>query len=336
MDAESKVPTKGELKNTDDRVTKHRFYKSKKFWSITIVIALILLMLGTGIWYWRRVTYTHRMISESWHALILQSNKTTTLTDKVVDSESLNDASKQLHELDNEIKDKQYLAGQVPTWLNDKKSLEEFKKFLASFEVYTALAAKDSDDITALKDEDLDKLITASATVKKAAEDTQKTFAFLSESFPPEIFALKDDLERYKKSQDELKAQEDAAKSKQAQAAQKEANDKAEVEANVGKFMDGFIAADAAKMRRYMTDAYAKEYNFGNLSDQSRQYNYPASYRIIDIKKDGNNYVVKINVLYKPKDNNGGQYTSGVEYTLAYDNSSDRWLINNEKQGGGY
>ena len=118
MDAESKVPTKGELKNTDDRVTKHRFYKSKKFWSITIVIALILLMLGTGIWYWRRVTYTHRMISESWHALILQSNKTTTLTDKVVDSESLNDASKQLHELDNEIKDKQSKLKNSTEWID--------------------------------------------------------------------------------------------------------------------------------------------------------------------------------------------------------------------------
>lgn len=336
MDAEIKTPENSESKNNNSSPSKSKFYKKKKFWLIFSMVAVVLLAIGIGLWYWRRVTYTHRMISESWHALILQSNKTTTLTDKIVNSESLNDASKQLHELENEVKDKQYLADQVPTWLNDKKSLEEFKKFLASLEAYTALAAKDSDDIAALKEEDFDKLVTASAAAKKVAEDTKKDFTYLSENFPSEIFAIKDDLERYKKTQDEVKAQEVAAKSRQAQAVQKDADNKAEVEANVGKFMDGFIAADAAKMRRYMTDAYTKEYNFGNLSDQARQYNYPASYRIIDIKKDGSNYVVKINVLYKPKDNNGGQYTTGVEYTLIYDNIIDRWLINTEKQGGGY
>ncbi len=336
MDLSSRVPEKSELKNNNNSPLKSKFYQSKKFWLVFSLVAVVLLVAGIGLWYQRRVTYTHQMISESWHALNLQSNKTITLTDKISDSISLNDASKQLHELNNEIKDKQYLAGQVPTWLNDKKSLEKFEKFLVSFEAYTALAAKDSDDIAALKEEDFDKLVTASAAAKKSAEDTKKEFTYLSESFPPEIFAIKDDLERYKKNQDEIKAKEDVARSKQAQAVQQDADDKAEVEANVGKFMSGFIAADAAKMRRYMTDAYSKEYNFGNLSDQARQYNYPASYRVIDIKKDENNYVVKVNVLYKPKDNNGSQYTSGVEYTLIDDKNFDRWLINTEKQGGGY
>lgn len=313
-----------------------KFYKSKKFWLIAALVGLLLAAIATALWYWRRVSYTHRMISESWHALVLQSNKTVTLTDKINDSETLNDASKQLHELENEVKDKQYLAGQVPKWLNDKNKLEDFEKFLDVYLAYVALSAKYSDDIATLKNEDFDKLVSASAAAKTSAEDTKKQLVFLSENFPPEIFALKDDLERYKKLEEGVKAEADAAKSKQAQAAQKDADDKAEVEANAGRFMDGFIAADAAKMRRYMTDAYAKEYNFSNLSDQSRQYSYPASYRIIEVKKEGDKYVVKINVLYKPRDNNGSQYTSGVEYTMIYDKNSERWLINTEKQGGGY
>lgn len=316
--------------------TATKFYKSKKFWLITVVIALLLAMIGGALWYWRRLSYTHRMISEGWHALVLQSDKSVALTDKINDGETLNDASKQLHELESEVKDKQYLAGQVPQWLNDKNSLEAFKKFLDAYAAYVILAAKDSDDVVTLKEDDFDKLVAASAAAKKSAEDTKKQLVFLHEDFPPEVFAMKDDLERYKKTVDDAKAQADAVKSKQAQAVQKDADDKAEVEVNIGKFMDGFIAADAGKMRRYMTDAYAKEYNFGNLSDQSRQYSYPASYRIIESKKEGDKYVVKVNVLYKPRDNNGGQYTAGVEYTLIYDKNFGRWLINTEKQGSGY
>lgn len=321
---------------SDKSITKPKFYKSKKFWLITALILVAVGVLAISLWYWRRISYTHRMISESWHALVMQSEKTVTLTDKITDSETLNDASKQLHELNNEVKDKQYIANQVPTWLNDKEGIEDFKKFLITYEAYTALAAKNSDDITTLKDEDLDKLVAVAATAKKSAEDTKKQFVFLNESLPLEVFAFKDDFERYKKILDKAKAEQLAAQSKQAQDAQKDADDKEAVEINVGRFLDGFVAGDATKMRRYMTEAFAKEYNFGNLSDEARKYNYPASYRIIEVKKDGDKYVVKVNVLYKPRDNNGGQYTAGMEYSLIYNSSTKSWLINTEKQGGSY
>ena len=76
-------------------------------------------------------------------------------------------------------------------------------------------------------------------------------------------------------------------------------------------------------------DRFQGEYNFNQLTPEQRQYQYPSSFRIINVNKQSDGtYKAQVNVLNKYTDN-PNQYTQGYEYSLI--SQSSKWLINNEK-----
>ena len=57
-------------------------------------------------------------------------------------------------------------------------------------------------------------------------------------------------------------------------------------------------------------------------------------FRIISVaKQQDGTYKAQVNVLFKYTDN-PNQYTQGYEYSII--NQSSKWLLNNEKVGGGF
>lgn len=309
---------------------KKKWFARPGVWVIIIAAVICLAGVATYGWYLRRAGYTKKMVSEGWHEISQQADKTVVLLNKSDSATTLGEASRELHSLDGLVRDKKYYASQVPTWLNDKAAIDQYKSFLDKYGAYATMAASQSDDVTILHDDDFHALDDASATAKTASEDLTKQFSDLTESMPEDIYKVREVLERVQQKEATKKEAEAKTKSDLQKKAEKDQLDAATVEANVSKFMDGFISADKEKMKRYMTAAYEKEYDFNQISAESRQYSYPASFRITDSKKDGSNYKVSVNVIYKYRDSQS-QYTSTTEYTVIYSSQYNTWLINSQK-----
>lgn len=322
------MPSDNAAKNTHE--TKKKWYKRGKVWAIIIITAAVVAGLSTYGWYLRRAGYTRQMVSEGWHEVALQADKTVVLLHKANDITTLGEASRELHALDGMVRDKQFYVSRVPSWLNDQALLASYTKFLREYGTYVALAASQSDDVTVLQSSDYSTLADAGSVAKLAANDLTQANTTLTEKMPSDIYEVAQTLEKIAQKADAAKKAEAKAKKDQQQQANKDELDVVTVEANISKFMDGFISADKEKMKRYMTEAYEKEFDFEQISTTSREYSYPASFRVTDNKKEGENYKTSINVIYKYRDT-PSQYTSSIEYTVIYDKQYSTWLINSQR-----
>ncbi len=324
------MPPETEVKNPPQ--VKLKFYKSKKFKWLLIIIAIVMIVGGAGLfgWYRVRAASTKKTIQSGLHELVQQSDKVTSYQKDNPTPADLGDFSSQLRNLEQLVKDKKYQVSQLSRRLNNTTAITAFEDFLNRLGEYANKASGLSEDLKAVEGTDLDDLEKLAEATKSAAEQIKAELK-LNESLPAAIFDTPNFISDI---HDKLLQQE----SELAKAAEKAAQDKQAVEDNVSKFMQAFIGGDATQMKRYMTDAYVKEYDFNQLSADSRQYFYPDSFRIVETKQEDDRYDVKVNTVNINKQDTKNKYTNGVIYVVIFDKGYNKWLINLQEfnQGGGY
>lgn len=331
---ETTEPVAAPQDNEQPKKSLKRHLNKRNAW---IAGGLILLLVLGGLLYWRsrRMGYAKQFTIEGWHAVSTQSDDIVGITKGDPSLEKTSTLSTSLRKLNGTMKDQKINLTLIPLLLNDRRALTSYKAFVDKMGSYTARVASMSDDITAITDEDITTAQDLSNQAKDQTTTTKKDLAYLDESINAELFKVDEYLESLKKLSDESKAKVAAEAKSKKQQAEQDALDKQLVELSITGFMDGFVAGDATKMKRYMTAAFIGEYNFGQLSADNRKYNYPASYRLVsNTKNDATTYTVQVNVLYKYKSSESdvtNQYTSAYTYTVVYVASVGRWLVNTEK-----
>ncbi len=298
---------------------------------------LIVLVIVGGLLFWRnrRMGYTKQFTIESWHAVSTQSDDIAGVTKGDPSLDKTSTLAADLRKIDGTMKDQKISLTLIPLLFNDQRAINSYKDFVSKLGAYTSQVAGMSDDVAAISDEDLSQAKSLAAAAKDQASTTKSQLTYLSETVNPALFTVGDYLGSLKKLSDEAKAKVLAEAKTKKQQTEQDALDKQLVESSITGFMDGYISGDATKMKRYMTPAFVTEYNFAQLSADSRQYTYPASYRLVSNTKSGDaGYVAQVNVLNKYKNtetNATNQYTANFTYTVVYVSSSGRWLINTEK-----
>ncbi len=298
---------------------------------------LILLLIIGGLLFWRnrRMSYTKQFTIEGWHDVTVQSDEIAGITKGDASLEKTSVLATSLRKLDSTMKDQKISLSLIPLLLNDKRAIDSYGAFVTKMGSYSSQIAGMSDDITAITEDDLAKAQKLSNEAADQTAKTKKDLTYLTEDVNQALFNVDEYLESLKKLSDEAKAKAAAEIKTKKQQAEQDVLDKQLVESSITGFMDGYISGDATKMKRYMTPAFASEYNFSQISADSRKYTYPASYRVVSNTKSGDaGYVVQVNVLNKYKNsetNTTDQYTTSFTYTVVYVSSSGRWLINTEK-----
>ncbi len=310
---------------------KKKFYKRAWFW---VVIVAAVILIGLGIFFGIRISQQNKnkqIISQGWHDLVLESNTVAALGDKVTNQETFNAYSTELHKLDNMVDDKEFAAQKLA---GNYQDVQQYKTFLTDFNRYTTDGARYSDDVINFSDSDNTALTDLSKIAKDSANTLKNNTKYLTDDMPPKIFEIQNVLFTQKTN---LTNQAASAAAKQAQTqaqAAADAKNLATVQANTNSFQNAYIAGNAAQMRQYMTQAFQNEYDFNQLTPESRQYTYPVSFRIIStVKNADGTYTVKVNMLYK-NHSDSSQYTVGQE--LSFVNVSGAWLVNTLKEGSGY
>ncbi len=306
------------------------WYKNPWFWVGIVAATIGIISITLGLIYRSNVLKTNQAISDGWFDITTQSQEVVVLQDKLNQTKDYNGYSTQLHTLQTAVSNRKYTASKLPTWLNNKASLDRYTNFLSSFDTYISKAASLSDDPGKISTDDLSKLTDNSKLAEAATSNLKNNTSFLQQDMPQGIFDVPSTLQKVTETIAASQAKTQAEKQAAANAAAKDAADQQAVTTSVTTFQNGFVAGNAAAMRPVMTSGFQNEYNFNQLNPDQRQYQYPASFRIISVSKqtDGT-YKASVNVLFKYTDN-PNQYTQGYEYSVI--SSSGKWLLNNEKQ----
>lgn len=325
-------PEQAQVQEVQD-VPKKKFYKRAWFW-LLIAIGIITIIGGIflGI-YFSNQSKNKQVISQGWHDIIQQSNNVNNLASKIESKENYDSYSSELQELNTTVSDKKFNAQRLKYKAQDA---QRYDKFLNDFGKYTDESVKYAGNINDFNEDNADSLNDLSGIAKNSVNDLKNNTSYLTESMPEEIFSIAKTLSDANKT---LLTKELATKAKllaEQAASAKDAADKKAVETTVGNYLNAFIASNASTMRRYMTEAFQKEYDFNQLTPDSRQYSYPASFRILTNQKvDGVRYKVQANVVYKLRDGSG-QYTVGNEMAIIYKTDSATWLVDSIKEGSSF
>lgn len=328
-DQQHSKPDKEALEQTDEK-PKKKLYKRVWFWILMVLgVAAIAGGIFLGI-YFSNQSKNKQVISQGWHDIVQQSNAVDELAQKIDSKESYDKYSTELNRLKTIVSDKEFNAQKLKYKAQDA---QRYDIFLADFGSYTTESAKYASNINDFTDDNADSLNDLANSAKDASNNLKNNTPYLTESMPEAIFNIAKTLTEANRV---LLTKELATKAKQLAdqaASAKDAADKKAVEATAGNYLNAYIAGNAATMRRYMTEAFQKEYDFNQLTPESRLYSYPASFRILTNQKiDNEKYKVQANVVFKLRDGSG-QYTVGNEMSIVYNAASSAWLVDSVKEG---
>ncbi len=313
-----------------EELPKKKIYKKFWFWILVILgVATIAGGVFLGV-YFTNQSSNKQVITQGWHDIVQQSNAVDALAQKIDSKETYESYNAELQKLKVIVSDKEIDAQKLKFKAQDA---QRYDIFLADFGNYVAEGAKYASNINDFSEDNADSLNDLSNTAKESTDDLKNNTPYLTETMPDGVFNIPKTLTEANRV---LLTKELATKAKQAAdqaASAKDAADKKAVEAVVGNYLNAYIAGNAATMRRYMTEAFQKEYDFNQLTPESRQYSYPATFRILTNEKiDSAKYKVQANVVHKLRDGSG-QYTVGNEMSIVYNAASSTWLVDSVKEG---
>lgn len=310
--------------------TKKIWYKNPWLWAGIAAATIGVVSITLGLIYRSNVLKTNQSITDGWVDITTQANQVVVLQNRLSQSKDYNAYSIQLHSMDNAINNRKFASDNLPTWLNNTAELNRYKDFLGQYSTYIGKSASLSDTPDKISSSDITSLGDNSKAAQSAAETLKGNSSFLQAPMPDDIYKIPTALQSVTDTLANTQKQSAADKQAAANATAQDAANLAAVNTSVTTFQNGFVAGNASAMRPVMTSGFQNEYNFNQLGPDQRQYQYPASFRIISTAKqvDGT-YKSQINVIFRYHDSSD-QYTQGYEYSVI--NSGGKWLLNNEKQ----
>ena len=310
-----------------------KIYKKAWFW---IVLILSLTIAGLAVFagiYLSAQSRNRQAVSDGWFLLIEKNKTLKDLGLKVDSQETFAPYATELSKLNTSIDDKKRVAQSLKYKGQDVK---RYENFLNEYGKYVSQSIDYANKIEDYSEEKNTKLKLLSESAKGAANELKSNTKYLKEDLPVGTFAIQETLYEANKAIVTSQLTTKAKQVAQEAATAKDIADKKAVENTAGNFLNAYLSGSAPLLRQYMTEAYQKEYDFNQLTYESRKVSYPASFRILTNQKiEDGKYKVQANVLFKFRDGSG-QYTVGYEMNIVYDSASSKWLVNSIKEGSSF
>jgi hypothetical protein len=308
-------------------------YKKAWFWiGLFISVSVIIMAIFVAL-YFGAQSKNRQIISKGWFEIVEKNKTLSQLAEKIESQETYDSYNSELKKLSVLVDENKFASQKLQYKQIDAK---KYDNFINEYQKYTNQSIFYSDRIKEYTDSDKEKLKVLSEPAKATAADLKNEAKYLKDEMPSSTFGIQDILFEANKV---ILTSELSAKTKlltEQAATAKDNLDKKSAENTAGNFLNAFLAGNAPLMRQYMTEAYQKEYDFNQLSPESRTTTYPASFRILNNQKlEDGKYKVQANVLFKFRDGSS-QYIVGYEMNVIYDSNQSKWLINSSKEGSSF
>lgn len=310
------------------------WYKRPKVWGIISGVTLLIVavsVLGYGL---RNRQLAQDYMTTDWRKLASSADRVASSSQQA-NYDSYGDVATSLSNMQDKLDDSSDQLAKIPRFMVDKAALNQYGANLEVLKTYVKQAKGMAGDLGAVTTSQLDDLKSQSTKTKLSVDDTKKNVNGLKEDFPEGFYTLNERMQTvidaHKNLTTEEQAKEDAAKS----AADQQKQNQADAEESASLWTQAFIAGNTTQMKQYMTAAFIKEYDFGQVSSTSRRYNYPTTYRRVNTDKKGEQYEIQEAVTFITKSDYSPDttYTQNYILLMAQDSSSKKWLVNSQRYG---
>ena len=320
-------------KTKDNNKKSKPIYKKAWFWSIVLISVLAIILSIFAVVYFGAQSRNKQILSKGWFEIAEKNKALSQLAEKIENQETYDSYNSELKKLSALVDENKFASQKLQYKQIDAK---KYDNFIYEYQKYINQSASYADKIKEYTESDKEKLKVLSEPSKTAAAELKNEAKYLKDEMPSSAFSIQDILFEANKV---ILTSELSTKAKllaEQAATAKDALDKKAAENTAGNFLNAFLAGNAPLMRQYMTEAYQKEYDFNQLSPESRATTYPASFRILNNQKlEEGKYKVQANVLFKFRDGSS-QYIVGYEMNVIYDTNQSKWLINSTKEGSSF
>lgn len=212
-----------------------------------------------------------------------------------------------------------------PNYYDDGK--EEMVKSLDAFISYLQELRAQADNPTDMTDQDIIDVERLASEAKARMISAYAKLNFISDKIPEEVYSAVLKFETVRNQYEKQLAGEEQQKAESERQTQEQQEAKARAEATVTSFMNGYIAGNQTEVKKYMTAAFQKEFNYADLSADARLYSYPESFRITTTKKmSETQYDIYGRELQVNRDS-GSKWTINRHFAVLYSASDNKWLI---------
>lgn len=335
--AEANTPPEAELTDGMEKPKKtdlRPWYKRPKIWGVIAGVSLVLVGLGLIGMTLRNRQLAQDFMSSDWRRLSAAADRVSVDADKAT-YDSFGTVETSLGDMQDKLDDSADAQAKLPKLFTDAAALKHYSETTAQLREYTVAARKLAGDLGQATDSNLDDLKSLATKTKLSVDDAKKEISVLKEDFPDGYFTLSERMttviSAHKANLSEADAKAEAAKSAADQAKQ----DKANAEEAMANWTQAFIAGNTTDMRKYMTTAFAAEYDFTQVSSSARKFNYPTTFRKVNTEKRGDQYEIIETVTFVTKSDYAPDttYTQNYILLMAQDGSTKQWLVNSQRYG---
>lgn len=305
------------------------WYKRPKIWGIITGVTVVIVAILLGLLSWFNSRAQAAWLQDQWRIVGQKSERVVQESERGR-YDSFDDTVRALTDLQDTLDDGLTDSQKQPTFLVAGSNLVTYRSTLDELKKYTAKARDEANDLQNVGTAELEDLKSSATQAKLAVEQARDTIKSLGPDLPSGYFALdaryKTVIDEHIASEDEAKAKENASKSKEEQAKQNQAD----AEAVVTSWIQAYIAAKPTDMKKYMTTAFASEFNFTEVTGSYRQYNYPTTFRRVstDLKSDYYQIGTAITFVTKSDYTADTNYVNNYTFSVTQDKTSKKWLVN--------
>jgi hypothetical protein len=233
-----------------------------------------------------------------------------------------------------EIKDSENVISENKDKLNKIESpnyyeegKEEMVKSVDAFINYLQELRAQADNPSDMTDQDIVDVERLASEAKNKMTSAYAKLNFIEDRIPDEVYSAVLKFETVRDEYEKQLAGEEQQKAETERQTQEQQEAKARAEATVTSFMNAYIAGNQSEVKKYMTAAFQKEFNYADLSADARLYSYPESFRVTTNKKmSENQYDIYGRELQVNRDS-GSKWTINRHFAVLYSASDNKWLI---------
>lgn len=317
-----------EIQKTSPEKPKKPLYKNKVFLFMSGLLAIAISVLG--IVFYLKSNEGNVFKTKVKAAFLDVTGETEDLNKEITAMSQMDDFKKiaiKIKTIEDVISNNQEELNRLKTPDNFRDGKESLLLGFSDYKSYLQILRSAADNPSKMTDQDIDEITNLSETAKTSFSKTYIKFDFLDKKIPDETYNIVSRFQEVRKNYEDKLAGEEQAKAEQERQQKQLSDDKAKAESLVISFMNAYIAGNEAELKKYMTAAFQKEFNYADMSGDARLYSYPESFRITTTKKASDTQYDIYGRELQVNRESGSKWTINRHFAAIWVQSESKWLI---------